>query len=257
MIDRPVALVTGGARGIGRGISLELAKSGFVVIAAATRPAEDERIAAFLDELNALDDQSIYVQADISCAEDRIRLVDAAYDHFGRLDVLVNNAGVAPLIRGDLLEMTEESLDRLLDINLKGTFFLSQYASRRMLECPTDAPQMLINITSISAETASVSRGEYCMSKAALAMSTKLFADRLAPHGINVYELRPGIVDTDMISAVKSKYDEKIAGGLLPIPRIGRPEDLGRAVVGLAKGYFAYTTGQVINVDGGFHISRL
>lgn len=257
MVNQPVCIVTGAARGIGKGIALALAADGFLVVGAATRPEDHESVAAFLKELHALSPDSVYIQADISREEDRLRLIDAVYDRFGRLDVLVNNAGVAPLVRKDLLEMDPESLDRLLSINLKGTFFLTQYAAKRMIDVKTDSPQMVINITSISADTASISRGEYCISKAALAMTTRLFAVRLAQEGINVYEIRPGIVDTDMIATVKERYDHLIEDGLLPIPRIGSPQDIGSAVVGLAKGFFAYSTGDVLHLDGGFHISRL
>lgn len=257
MTDKSVAVVTGAVRGIGRGISLLLAQNGFSVIAAATRAENDPSIESYLNELKAVSRDSMYIKTDISQNYDRSRLIDKVYEQYGRLDILVNNAGVAPLIRTDLLEMTEQSMDRLLDINLKGTFFLSQYAAHRMIECPSDAPRMIINTTSISAETASINRGEYCISKAAISMVTKLFADRLGEYGICVYELRPGIIETDMISTVKAKYDLLIENGLLPIKRIGQPEDIGKVVVALAKGYFAYSTGQIINIDGGFHISRL
>jgi len=257
MINKPVAIVTGAARGIGRGISFALAREGFIVAAAATRPENDESITEYMRELKTVNPDCVYVCTDISSDESRKALVDCVYDKFGRLDVLVNNAGVAPNVRCDLLEMGEESFDRLISVNLKGTFFLSQYAARRMIEVPTDSPMMIINTTSISAETASINRGEYCISKAGLAMVTKLFADRLGSEGICVYEIRPGIIETDMISKVKGKYDTLIENGLLPIKRIGQPEDVGEAVLALAKGYFRYSTGQVINVDGGFHISRL
>jgi len=257
MTDKSVAVVTGAARGIGRGISLLLAQNGFSVVAAATRAEDDRSIESYMSDLKAVCCDSIYIKTDISLDYDRRSLINKVYEQYGRLDILVNNAGVAPFIRTDLLEMTEQSMDRLLDINLKGTFFLSQYAARRMIECPSDAPRMIINTTSISAETASINRGEYCISKAAISMVTKLFADRLGEYGICVYELRPGIIETDMISAVKDKYDRLIENGLLPIKRIGQPEDIGKVVVALAKGYFAYSTGQVINIDGGFHISRL
>ena len=165
---------------------------------------------------------------------------------------------MAPLVRGDLLDMSEESLDRLIGINLKGTFFLTQYAAKRMIkQKDIDTPRMIITITSISADTASISRGEYCISKAGLAMTTKLFADRLAPEGICVYEVRPGIIETDMTAVVKDRYDALIEGGLLPIKRMGQPSDVGKIVLGLASGLFAYSTGDIIHADGGFHISRL
>lgn len=257
MIKNPIAVVTGSARGIGRGISLLLANNGFTVVAAATREPDDLSVSEYISELNNTRSGSVYVRTDISLDSDRRALIDTAYNRFGRLDILVNNAGVAPVVRSDLLEMSEESLDRLIDINLKGTFFLSQYAARRMIDCPTDAPRMIINTTSISAETVSINRGEYCITKAGLSMVTKLFADRLAQYGICVYELRPGIIETDMIKPVKSKYDMLIQNGLIPIGRMGQPEDVGRVVLALAKGYFTYCTGQIINIDGGFHLSRL
>lgn len=257
MYDKPVAIVTGAARGIGRGISLALAENGFTVAAAATRPIDDEGVSAYIRELTAINEDCIYIQCDISDSESRHALIDAVYEKFNRLDTLVNNAGVAPNIRADLLEMSEESFDRLININLRGTFFLTQYAARRMSSAPTGSPMSIITTTSISAETVSVNRGEYCVSKAGLSMTTKLFAARLAEFGINVYELRPGIIETDMIAKVKDKYDALIENGLLPIKRMGRPEDVGEAAVALAKGYLRYSTGETINIDGGFHISRL
>lgn len=252
-----VAVITGAARGIGRGISLMMARNGFTVAAAATRDRRDRSLDTFLTELNETRSGSVYIQTDISKDCDRRNLIDTVYDRYGHIDILVNNAGVAPVKRSDLLDMDEESLDRLIDINLKGTFFLTQYASRFIIKSPNDRPRMVINISSISAETSSTSRGEYCITKAAVSMMTKLFADRLAEYGICVYELRPGIIDTDMISSVKEKYNTLVEDGILPIRRIGQPEDIGRAVLALAKGYFTYSTGQVINIDGGFHISRL
>lgn len=257
MREKSVAVVTGAARGIGRGISLQLAQNGFSIAAAATREANDPTVLPYIAELKEASPDSVYIKADISSESDRHHLVDAVYEHYGRLDILVNNAGVAPLVRSDLLDMTEESLDRLLEINLKGTFFLSQYTARRMIENPSDSPRMIINTTSISSETASINRGGYCISKAALSMVTKLFADRLGDCGICVYELRPGIIETDMIAPVKEKYDSLIEQGLLPIRRMGQPEDIGKVVLALAKGFFTYSTGQVFNIDGGFHISRL
>lgn len=246
MIDNRVALVTGATRGIGFGIAETLCAGGFTVAAVGTRPE------------GTVFGDGCYIQCDISSASDRQRAVDTVYEKYGRLDVLVNNAGVAPLVRGDLLDMSEESLDRLLSINLKGTFFLTQYAAKRMIEQKSiETPRMIVTITSISAETASVSRGEYCISKAGLAMTTKLFADRLACEGINVYEVRPGIIETDMTAGVKAKYDALIEGGILPIKRMGKPADVARIVLGLTTGLFAYSTGDVIHADGGFHISRL
>lgn len=250
---KKTVIVTGASRGIGRAISLKLAADGFAVVAAARGDAE--KAAEYVGELQKLSPESVYVSADISSEEDRRRLVDTAFDRFGRLDILVNNAGVAPAERRDILEMTEESMQRLLDINLKGTFFLTQYAANRMLAAKCG--EMIINVTSMSAYTASINRGEYCISKAGLSMATELFAARLAEYGINVYEIRPGIIRTDMTAAVTEKYEALIAGGLLPISRMGTPEDIARAVAAVAAGALPYSTGEVINVDGGFHIRTL
>ena len=250
---KKTVIVTGASRGIGRAVSLKLAADGFAVVAAARGTAE--KAAEYVGELQKLSPESIYVSADISSEEDRRRLVDTAFDRFGGLDSLVNNAGVAPTERRDILEMTEESMQRLLDINLKGTFFLTQYAANRMLAAKCG--EMIINVTSMSAYTASISRGEYCISKAGLSMATELFAARLAEYGINVYEIRPGIIRTDMTAAVTEKYEAMIAGGLLPISRMGTPEDIAGAVSAVASGALPYSTGEVINVDGGFHIRTL
>ena len=258
MINKKTALVTGASRGIGRGISTILAQNGIAVCGVGTKPAD--AVTEYETELKSYDADSFYLQGDISDAEDRKNIINTVYERFGHLDFLINNAGVAPLQRCDILEMSEESMQRLLDINLKGTFFLTQLAARRMVEerkaGNTDF-KMITLVTSISAETSSTSRGEYCISKAGLHMATKLFADRLAEDRINVYELRPGIVATDMTAVVHDKYAKLIEGGLLPIKRMGEPADIGRAVLGLTSGLFAYSTGDVINLDGGFHISRL
>lgn len=256
MTNKSYVLVTGGARGIGRGISLYLASKGFTVAAVGTRP--EESVGEFLSELRAYGEDNSYIQGDISSHDDRIRIVDTFYERYGRLDVLVNNAGVAPSVRADLLEMSEESFDRVLGVNLRGAFFLTQYAASKMIaDEPSEAAKMIITTTSISAETSSVNRGEYCISKAGLSMMVKLFADKLAPYGIGSYEIRPGIIETDMTAGVKNVYESKIAGGLLPIARMGQPEDIAKVVYALASGLFAYTTGGVINVDGGFTLSRL
>ncbi len=256
MSFKSIVIVTGGARGIGRAISLCLAEHGFTVAAVGTRP--EDAVGNFLAELRSFGEDNMYIQGDISSHDDRIRIVDTVYDKFGRLDILVNNAGVAPAVRADLLEMTEESFDRVLGVNLRGAFFLTQYAAGRMInDAKGESPRMIITTTSISAETSSTNRGEYCISKAGLSMAVKLFADRLAEYGINSYEVRPGIIETDMTAGVRDKYEAKIAGGLLPIARMGKPEDVAKAVHALARGDLAYTTGAVINVDGGFTLSRL
>ncbi len=249
------AIVTGAARGIGRGISLELAKNGYTVCAVGTRSAD--AVQEYLAELTAVSPESFYISGDISSSDDRARITEEAFAELGEVDVLVNNAGVAPNVRADMLEMSEESFDRVLGINLRGTFFLTQQITKRMAETQTDSMRAVIFITSVSAEVSSINRGEYCISKAGLSMTATLYADRLAEYGIWVYEVRPGIIATDMTAGVREKYDRLIAEGLCPIPRIGQPEDVGRTVLALADGYLGYTTGQVIGVDGGMMIQKL
>ena len=263
----PVALITGGSRGIGRGIALELAKAGWDLLlnyvrneTAAQEAARECREAA---RRNGNAARIELCAADISQPAERQRLLEFCRARFGRLDSLVNNAGVAPLVRADLLETTEASFDRLMNINVKGPFFLTQQAARWMLETHGDGAvgarvaRSLITISSVSAYAASTNRGEYCISKAALSMLTPLFAARLAEHDINVYEVRPGIIATDMTAPVKEKYDQLIRDGLTPIKRWGTPEDVGKAVAALAQGALPFSTGEVLNVDGGFHIRRL
>jgi NAD(P)-dependent dehydrogenase (short-subunit alcohol dehydrogenase family) len=260
----PVALITGASRGIGRGIALELAKAGFDLALnyASNVTAAEKTVADCVSAANAagLPIRAEICQADVSQAPDRQRLIDFAKMAFGRLDLLVNNAGVAPNVRADILEATEESFDRLMAINVKGPYFLTQLAARWMLEARAKfgpyTPK-IVTVSSISAYTASVNRGDYCMAKAALSMLTPLFATRLADEGINVYEIRPGIIATDMTGPVKEKYDRLIADGVTPIRRWGTPEDVGKAVVAIAQGLLPFSTGEVLNVDGGFHIRRL
>jgi NAD(P)-dependent dehydrogenase (short-subunit alcohol dehydrogenase family) len=202
-------------------------------------------------------------QADVSVAADRQRLVEFTRQMFGRLDLLVNNAGVAPQMRADILHATEESFDRVIAINVKGPYFLTQLAARWMVEqrsagtLTAGQPAKIITISSISAYTASTNRGDYCISKAALSMLTPLFATRLAEHGINVYEIRPGVIATDMTGPVKDKYNKLIGEGLTPIQRWGTPEDVGKAVTAIARDLLPFSTGEIINVDGGFHLRRL
>ncbi len=257
-MEKQVALITGAARGIGRGIAEKLAEIGFdIVIDDIFDEKEVQETKNALQEKGA---QVLYVQADISRADDRAKLVEAVRDHFGRLDLLVNNAGVAPAKRTDILEATEESFDRVLNINLKGPYFLTQLVANWMIGQKRDYPDRdfrIVNIASLSSYASSPSRGEYCISKAGVSMMTRLYADRLAEFNINVYEIRPGIIATDMTSVVKEKYDKLIAEGLLPIKRWGHPEDIARAVAAIALGYLNYSTGEVINVDGGFHLQRL
>src|SRR5437870_9181887 len=263
----PVALITGASRGIGRGIGLELAKIGYDFVINFASNAAAARQTALDCAANAKNNghkiRAEIFQADVASAGDRQRLVDVTRQTFGRLDLLVNNAGVAPNVRADILEATEESFDRLMAINVKGPYFLSQLAARWMIEQrrtgvpPVSGTRKIITVSSISAYTASTNRGDYCISKAALSMITPLFAARLAEHGINVYEIRPGVIAPDMTRPVKDKYDKLIAEGLTPIQRWGTPEDVGRAVAAIARDMLPFSTGEVINVDGGFHLRRL
>ena len=254
-------LVTGASRGIGRGIAVELAKAGgrVAINYAGNEAAANEALAL----VRAAGGDGFIVQGDVSVAADRARVVAESVRHFGRIDLLVNNAGVAPTVRADLLDAGEESFDRLFAINLKGPFFLSQLVAKQMITQSPDAEGFrgrIVNITSISVYTASINRGDYCMVKAGLAMMTKLFADRLAQDGINVYEIRPGVIATDMTGGVKAKYDKLILEderGITPIRRWGKPEDIGRAVRAIAEDRFPFTTGASFDVDGGFHLQRL
>jgi len=253
------ALITGASRGIGRGIAVELARAGGRVLI--NYAGNIEAAKETLKLVEAAGGQGAIAQADVAVAADRVRLVKAALEHFGRIDVLVNNAGVAPNVRADLLDAGEESFDRLFAINLKGPFFLSQLVAKEMLNQSANVEGQrgqIVNITSISAYTASINRGDYCMVKAGLAMMTKLFADRLASGGINVYEIRPGVIATDMTGGVKEKYDKLILEqGITPLRRWGRPEDIGLAVRAIVEGRFPFSTGAVFDVDGGFHLHRL
>ena len=250
-----IALVTGSSRGIGRAIAVALAGVGFDCVINFVRDAAAAD--AVRKEIEELGRRALVVQADVAVAADRERLVAQSIAEFGSIDLLVNNAGVAPTIRADLLEASEASFDRLIDINLKGPFFLSQMVAKRMIERGGGTPR-IVNITSVSAYAASLNRGDYCIAKAGLAMMTKLFASRLAEHGINVYEVRPGIIETDMTGPVKARYDKLInEQDLTPIRRWGQAEDVAKAVVAIAMGLLPFSTGEVINVDGGFHLRRL
>jgi NAD(P)-dependent dehydrogenase (short-subunit alcohol dehydrogenase family) len=253
-----VALVTGGTRGIGRGIAEALVDAGFDVAINGVREMN-----AAADTTLALEKRGakvLYCRGDVSIAADRQTVVDAVRERFGRLDVLVNNAGVAPFVRTDLLDATEESFIRLMRINLKGPYFLTQLVARWMIaqkEADKDCAGVIVNISSVSATEASVNRGDYCISKAGLAMATQLWAARLAEFGIGVYEVRPGVVRTDMTEGVAEKYDRLIDAGLTLERRWGTSEDVGRAVAVLAKGELTYATGNVIHVDGGLTLRRL
>lgn len=260
-----VGLVTGGSRGIGRGIVLALAETGYDLVVnyagneEAARQTAADAVAA--GKTSGRPARAEICQANVALPADRERLERFTHERFGRLDLLVNNAGVAPAVRADLLETSEESFDRLVAINLRGPFFLTQRIARWMLEQQAAAPPgylpQIVNISSVSAYAASVNRGEYCIAKAGMAMMTGLFAARLAAAGIRVYEVRPGIIATDMTAGVRERYDRLIDAGLTPIRRWGTPEDVGRAVAALAAGALPFSTGEVLNVDGGFHLRIL
>jgi NAD(P)-dependent dehydrogenase (short-subunit alcohol dehydrogenase family) len=254
---KKTAIVTGGSRGIGFAIARRLGLDGFNVVIFATNPAENH--AGRLALLAADGTEYLYVQGNLASGEDRLRLVAETVARFGGVQVLVNNAGVAPLVRSDLLDMTEESFDRVVGINTKGNMFLTQAVARQMLKQGLSGRKRgtIINISSCSAEVSSTGRGEYCVSKAGVSMLTTLYADRLAGEGILVHEIRPGVISTDMTSAVTEKYDALIANGAFPIARWGTPEDIAGAVSAFAGEDFLYTTGNYIDVDGGFHIKRL
>jgi NAD(P)-dependent dehydrogenase (short-subunit alcohol dehydrogenase family) len=253
MHTSPVALVTGGSRGIGRGICVELARADYAV--AVNYAANDEAARATRALLGAA--PSLLCQADVGIAADRERLVDEVLAQWGRIDVLVNNAGITSVGRRDILEATEESWDRVLAVNLKGPYFLTQRVAREMVRRHGSLSNpAIVNITSLSAYAASTNRGDYCISKAGLSTVTQLFALRLAEHGIRVFEVRPGVIDTDLTAVVHERYTQLIAEGLSPIRRWGTPADVGRAVVALATGAIPFSTGDMVNVDGGFHIRR-
>jgi NAD(P)-dependent dehydrogenase (short-subunit alcohol dehydrogenase family) len=261
-----VALITGASRGIGRGIAVELARASWdLVVNFAANAAAASQTAALCEEAARTAGRTMRAlpcRADISAPADRAHLVEFTRQEFGRIDLLVNNAGVAPKVRADILEADEESFDRLLAINVKGPYFLTQSVARWMIQQGASpgggcGHPKIVTISSVSAYAPSTNRGDYCMAKAALSMLTPLYASRLAEHGINVYEIRPGIIATDMTGPVKDKYDALIAAGLTPIKRWGQPEDVAKAVVAIAEDLLPFSTGEVINVDGGFHLRRL
>ena len=254
---RPIAIVTGGARGIGLGISQALARDGWDLAIGGMRPIAD--VESALTTLGQHGGRVHYVQGDIANAADRTRLVSSVRETLGVPAALVNNAGRAPRVRADLLESSEESFEELLRINLQGPYYLTQAVAREMIAAGRRSAEHrgIVFITSVSAEMASPNRGEYCVSKAGLAMAAKLFAAHLAQHGIAVYDVRPGIIATDMTAGVKEKYDQRIADGLVPDARWGTPDDVGRTVAALLRGDVPYATGSVIHVDGGLTIGRL
>jgi NAD(P)-dependent dehydrogenase (short-subunit alcohol dehydrogenase family) len=263
--EQRTALVTGGTRGIGLGAAKALAADGFNVVVSGRRALEE--VTDVVTEVRRLaskhDADALYVQSDVADLVAHSALIDAAVDRFGSIDVLVNNAGVAPVERVDIIDATPESYDRVMSVNLRGPYFLTQAVARVMIRqtadgrAPREVPGVIINVTSISAVVASPNRGEYCMSKSGQAMSSLLWAVRLAEYGINVYDLRPGVIRTDMIEGVVEKYTKLIDDGLTVQKRIGEKEDVGRAVAMLARGDLAYSTGQVIYIDGGMLLHRL
>jgi len=258
MIEVPVSVVTGSSRGIGRAIALQLAQDGHAVVVNYNRSsAAAQEVVA---RIEADGGQAIAVGADVGRADDRKAMLDKTFDQFGRLDVLVNNAGITSQGRKDLLEATEESWDLVFDTNLKGPFFLAQHAAQRMIELIRRGATengKIINISSISSYAVSTNRADYCMTKAAMQMMTWLLGDRLAQEKITVFEICPGVVASDMTAPVTEKYDKLIAEGLTPIRRWGQPEDVAKAVSAIVKDLFPFSTGQRIDVDGGFHMRRL
>lgn len=255
--NRPTALVTGGRRGIGRGICYALADCGFDL--AVNDLEADVNMTETLQGIRDRSGQGYAVIGDIADLDAHQHLLDSAVDQLGRIDCLVNNAGVSVLSRGDLLDMSVESYDRNLNINLRGTFFLTQRFAKYLLSSKaSEHHRSIVTISSVNAEAVSVDRGEYCIAKTGLSMMTKLFALRLAEDGIGVYEVRPGVITTDMtIPAAQEKYDELVASGGVPIPRWGHPDDIGHAVASLASGALLYCVGQAVAIDGGLGIKRL
>ena len=254
----PVAVVTGSRRGIGLGIARALGRAGYRVFLSAVSDAGQAQDA--LDSLHGEGIHAEYVRCNIAKAEERAALIAAA-ERTGRFDLLVNNAGIAPRVRADILETSEESFEEVLGVNLEGAFFMCQAGARAMLRMLENPPEnyhpRIVNVSSLSAYAASVNRGEYCISKAGVSMVTTLFASRLAEYGIPVFEVRPGIIAADMTAGVLDNYKRRIAEGLMPIPRVGTPEDVANCVLAAAGGLLDFATGQVLNADGGFHLRRL
>lgn len=256
--DGKVALVTGGTRGIGLGIARALAADGWRLAINGMRA--ETAVAGVLEELRKIGVDVLYCRGDVAVAANRSACVDQIRREFGALHLLVNNAGIASPRRDDILEATEESFDKVIDVNLKGPYFLTQAVARWMVEqrgADAAFDGCIINISSISAELASINRGDYCLSRAGTSMATKLWAVRLAEFGVRVYEIRPGVIATDMTAPVKEKYDQMFAAGLTLERRWGQPDDVGKAVASLARGDFPYATGQVVNIDGGLMVGRL
>ena len=259
VVDTRVAVVTGGGRGIGRGITLSLAELGFALVV--NYRSDEEAAASACHEAETRGSPRAFpCRADVANFDQALPLLDETLRNFGRVDVWVNNAGVAPRERLDLLETTPESWDRVMSNNLRGPFFLTQSVARAMIDlksADTISEPQIIFVTSISSTFASISRSEYCVAKAGLSMAAQLFAVRLAGQGIRVYEIRPGLIETDMTRPVHDQYSERIADGLIPIRRWGTPDDVGRAVAAIATGAFPYSTGAILNIDGGLNLRIL
>jgi 3-oxoacyl-[acyl-carrier protein] reductase len=258
MMSRPTALVTGGTRGIGLGVARALARAGWDLALCGVRAETD--VAGVIEELRDAGAAVLYSGADVARRDDRDRLIQDVRARYGAVNALVNNAGRAPRLRADLLEATEESFEEVVRTNLQGPYFVTQAIARDQLERRRADPAFMatiVFITSVSAEMVSLNRGEYCVSKAGLSMAARLYAVRLAEHDIPVYEVRPGIVATDMTAAVRDAYDRRIADGLVPARRWGQADDVGRVVAALVGGHLPYTTGTVVNVDGGLSVPRL
>ncbi len=252
------AVITGVSRGIGNAVGVSLAREGYAIAGIGNSP--EDKVKEYLDCIRQYGNGLLYVQGSVSDSKMREKLLEDTLNRFGRIDVLVNNAGIAPPSRTDILKTDENSYDTVMEINLKATFFMSQICANKMIESIGQMPEykpVIINISSVSAYTSSVNRGEYCISKAGMSMVTLLFADRLAEYGINVYEIRPGIIATDMTSTVKEKYDKLINEGVTPLKRWGTPDDIADAVSVITSGKLGFSTGQILNIDGGFHIRRL
>jgi len=259
MNNKPVAVITGASRGIGRAVAIALAGEGFD-IAAIARSVDSEGMEILGKEVENSGAQFFPVGLDISCTDCQIEVVANILERYGRIDLLVNNAGVAPLLRNDVLEMTEESYERVLNINLKGPVFFAQRIAKEMIWLKlqiTDYNPVIIFISSVSAKLSSTNRSEYCISKAGLSMASTIFADRLSHEDILVFEVRPGVIETDMTAKIKDKYDKLITEGLVPQKRWGLPEDIGKAVASLARGDWNFSTGMVFEISGGLNIRKL
>lgn len=255
MGERPVAIISGGRRGIGLGVAKSLAADGFdIALTGLGEPVENDPALA---ELKSLGTKGIYVQSDLARLETHQQAISAITDAYGRIDCLVNNAGIASVVRGDFLDLRPENFDTIINTNLRGTVFFTQAVLKAMLGQPEKFPRSVINITSVSSGMSSPERLDYCMSKAGLSSFSQGLALRLAETGISVFEVRPGIIRSDMTAGVSAKYDRLIADGLVPMKRWGEPEDIGRIVSGLASGKFGFATGTVIDADGGLSIGRL